>query len=83
MNFNDMPKEELIKIEARIKLEIFSRRIIEVRRAMAAQHLPFSQLLRDKVSMLEHIVSYELTSFKRIHLIEDKLEELEIILNID
>lgn len=83
MNFNDLPKEELLKMEALIKLEIFNRRLIEVRKAMNSRNFTFSQLLRDKLQVLEHIVSYELTSFKRIHLIESKLEELEIILNIE
>lgn len=83
MNFNDLPKEELLKMEALIKLEIFNRRLIEVRKAMNSRNFTFSQLLRDKLQVLEHIVSHELTSFKRIHLIENKLEELEIILNIE
>lgn len=83
MNFNDLPKEELLKIEAQIKLEIFNRRLIEIRKAINSRHFTFSQLLRDKLQLLEHIVSYELNSMKRIHLIEDKLEELEIILNIE
>lgn len=83
MNFADLPKEELLKMEAQIKLEIFNRRLVLVRKAMNTQTYTFSQLLRDKLQVLEHIVSHELTSMKRIHLIEDKLEELEIILNID
>lgn len=83
MNIADLPKEELFKIEAQIKLEIFKRRLVEIRKAMNNQTFTFSQMIRDKAQILEHIVSHELSSMKRIHLIEDKLDELEIILNID
>lgn len=83
MNFNDLPKEELLKMEALIKLELYNRRLVEVRKAMNSRTFTFSQLLRDKLQLLEHIVSHELSSMKRIHYIDNYLEELEIILNID
>ena len=83
MNFNDMPKDELIKIEAQIKMEIFKRRLLAIRKTMNTQKFTFSQLIQDKVQVLEHVVSHELSTMKRIYFIEDKLDELEIILNID
>lgn len=83
MNIADLPKEELFKLEALIKLEIYNRRLVEIRKAMNTRKFTFSQLLIDKMQLLEHIVSHELSSVKRMHLIENYLEELEIILDLD
>ena len=83
MDFRELTKEELLDMEIQIKMELYNRRLAEVRKAMNNYSFTFTQSLRDRVQILEHIVSHELTSTKRIQFIESCLNDLEIILNID
>lgn len=80
-DLDQLTEKDLNLLQMNVQFELFKRRLVVV--TAEANNRLLNQIFKEKLETLIVRVQREIKIFKRVHLIEDYLTELEVLLDIE
>ena len=80
-DLDQLTEKDLNLLQMNVQFELFKRRLVVV--TAEANNSLLNQIFKEKLETLIVRVQREIKIFKRVHLVEDYLTELEVLLDIE